>query len=260
MKFSVTSTNELVVLLKAAIDARAIVDKGTFLGSGRFRLAPHLFMVKLEWGEYSQTDPEVIRELEYNLLAEAIDYIQNSFYRTLAPPRVETEISPHATGITVEVTYGEFESRLWGPLGKPGTEQVLEVIAAAERVTPSEQVAVGEGQDKDGRSVLGEARPSTAIVAAFGGGEKWLEIAVGGRALLVGRAPGSDLLLEDPSVSRLHATIALDGGGQLLVADAESAHGSYINGTAISAGEARPVTERDIVRFGQVEVRFRHAS
>jgi len=49
----------------------------------------------------------------------------------------------------------------------------------------------------------------------------------------------------------------MDNLGTLMVADTGSTNGTHINGQRIPYGEARPITEGDLVAFGDVEVRFR---
>jgi putative peptide zinc metalloprotease protein len=58
------------------------------------------------------------------------------------------------------------------------------------------------------------------------------------RPLTIGRAPSCELRLEDPSVSRLHAMIELDGDDGRLIRDAGSSYGTYVEGRRV--GE--PVT------------------
>jgi putative peptide zinc metalloprotease protein len=53
------------------------------------------------------------------------------------------------------------------------------------------------------------------------------------RDLAIGRAPVSDLVLEDPSVSRAHAQIVVDGDGATLE-DAGSTYGTFVDGNQIS--------------------------
>jgi Zn-dependent protease len=59
----------------------------------------------------------------------------------------------------------------------------------------------------------------------------------------LGRAPGSTVVLSDPSVSRLHARISL-GEGPVLE-DAGSSHGTYVDGVRVTG----PVPLRDGVRI-----------
>src|SRR5918992_77724 len=87
-----------------------------------------------------------------------------------------------------------------------------------------------------------------------------LELVLGDRTrvpvlneMTIGRAPGSTLVLDDPTVSRLHARISDgNGGGVALLEDAGSSHGTWVDGARISG----PVELRDgiKVRLGDQEV------
>ena len=59
----------------------------------------------------------------------------------------------------------------------------------------------------------------------------------------LGRAPGSTVVLSDPSVSRLHARISL--GDEPVLEDAGSSHGTYVDGVRVTG----PVPLRDGVRI-----------
>src|SRR4051794_36924251 len=55
----------------------------------------------------------------------------------------------------------------------------------------------------------------------------------------IGRAPGSTVMLADPSVSRVHARISLGGnGGGARIEDAGSSAGTLVDGVAISSATA----------------------
>jgi Zn-dependent protease len=87
-----------------------------------------------------------------------------------------------------------------------------------------------------------------------------LELVLGDRTrvpvvteMTIGRAPGSTLVLDDPTVSRLHARISDgNGGGVALLEDAGSSHGTWVDGTRIT----EPIELRDgiRVRLGDQEV------
>jgi two-component system, cell cycle response regulator len=62
----------------------------------------------------------------------------------------------------------------------------------------------------------------------------------------VGRLEGSDLLLNDPSVSRRHARFVSDGDGYR-IEDLGSSNGTYVNGELVSQHWLR---EGDVVQFG----------
>jgi EmrB/QacA subfamily drug resistance transporter len=75
------------------------------------------------------------------------------------------------------------------------------------------------------------------------------------RAMTVGRAKGSDIVINDPSASRHHAEVLLEGG-DILVRDLETLNGTYINGQPI-AGEAA-IAPGDIVVFGSTPFLYRN--
>jgi pSer/pThr/pTyr-binding forkhead associated (FHA) protein/Zn-dependent protease len=84
-----------------------------------------------------------------------------------------------------------------------------------------------------------------------------LELVLGDRTrvpvleeMTLGRAPGSTVVLDDPTVSRVHARISGDGnggaaGGNPILEDAGSSHGTWVDGARIS----EPVVLRDGIRF-----------
>ena len=72
------------------------------------------------------------------------------------------------------------------------------------------------------------------------------------KAYFVGREPGSDVWLDDGSVSRVHAKVARLEDGRLLVTDLGSTNGTFV----LDAGQWQPVREAvlsaaDQVRFGE---------
>jgi putative peptide zinc metalloprotease protein len=69
----------------------------------------------------------------------------------------------------------------------------------------------------------------------------------------LGRAPGSTVVLSDPSVSRVHARIAAAGNGERpVLEDAGSSHGTYVDGVRVTG----PVPLRDgaKIRLGDSEL------
>src|SRR5919202_3259409 len=97
------TTTKLIERMKHLIDERARTDE-----QGR-RIAPHLFKLKVEWGTHSEAPPEFIKELESEVHAAAIDYINDRRLRTLAPVKVETSADIFTSGIAVDPSFGEFE-------------------------------------------------------------------------------------------------------------------------------------------------------
>src|SRR5688572_31353303 len=92
--------------MKKLIDER-VRDEGK-----RGRIAPHHLLLKVEWGTHSEAPPEILHDLKNEVLAAAIDHINDHRYRTLGAVTVEAEVDIFTTGISVDPTFGEFEEDL----------------------------------------------------------------------------------------------------------------------------------------------------
>src|SRR3954452_22469084 len=67
--------------------------------------------------------------------------------------------------------------------------------------------------------------------------------------MIIGRAPGSTLVLSDPSVSRRHARITADA----VLEDAGSSHGTWLDGERVTAPS--PLRDGALIRLGDAELR-----
>lgn len=65
----------------------------------------------------------------------------------------------------------------------------------------------------------------------------------------IGRSAACDLVLDDPSVSRIHAFL-LSHQGQRVLQDAGSRNGTYLDSVRLSPGEAVVLREGDVVELG----------
>jgi hypothetical protein len=228
------TTSKLIERMKRLIDER-VRDEGK-----KGRIAPHHMVLKVEWGTHSEAPPEILNDLKNEVLAAAIDHINDHRYRTLAPIAVEAEVDIFTTGISVDPNFGEFEEDL--------RRQDEELRAA-----------------KSGVPIPGAAppMPDIQVIARVtlpnGTRELPLIFKPGGRRLNVGRASDNDLTLNDASVSKIHAALLMTAEGTLLVADTGSTNGTYLNGRRISYGESRLIEDGDVVGFGDVEVRLRNS-
>ncbi|HXG65986.1 MAG TPA: FHA domain-containing protein, partial [Blastocatellia bacterium] len=62
--------------------------------------------------------------------------------------------------------------------------------------------------------------------------------------------------LDDPSISRLHCSLALRSNGDIVVADLGSANGTLVNGIPVGANEAIPIKSGDVITAGDVRFTF----
>jgi FHA domain-containing protein len=226
------TTSKLIERMKRLIDER-VRDEGN-----KGRIAPHHMVLKVEWGTHSEAPPEILGDLKNEVLAAAIDHINDHRYRTLAPVIVEAEVDIFTTGISVDPNFGEFEEDL---------RRHDEEMRAAKLGVPIPGAA--------------PPMPDIEVIARVtlpnGTRELPLIFKPGGRRLNVGRASDNDLTLNDTSVSKIHAALLMTAEGTLLVADTGSTNGTYLNGRRISYGESRLIEDGDVVGFGDVEVRLR---
>jgi len=226
------TTSKLIERMKRLIDER-VRNEGN-----KGRIAPHHLLLKVEWGTHSEAPPEILNDLKNEVLAAAIDHINDHRYRTLGPVNVEVEVDIFTTGISVDPTFGEFEEDLRRQDEERRAAKLGVPIPSAAPPMPDIQVVARITQPNGTREVPLVLRP-------------------GGKRLNVGRASDNELSLNDASVSKIHAALLMTGEGTLLVADTGSTNGTYINGRRIAYGESRVIEDGDVIGFGDVEVRFR---
>lgn len=226
------TTSKLIERMKRLIDER-VRDEGA-----KGRIAPHHLILKVEWGTHSEAPPEILSELKHEVLAAAIDHINDHRYRTLGPVSVDAEIDIFTTGISVDPTFGEFEEDL--------RRQDEERRAAKSGVPiPS------------GAPPMPDIQVVARITQQNGTREVPLIFKPGGKRLNVGRASDNELTLNDASVSKIHGALLMTSEGTLLVADTGSTNGTYLNGRRIAYGESRVIEDGDVIGFGDVELRLR---
>jgi len=208
---------------------------------GKGKIAPHHLVLKVEWGTHSEAPPEIINDLKNEILAAAVDHINDHRYRTLAPVTVDAEVDIFTSGISVDPTFGEFEEQL-------RQEDLERRTKAAGVVTPA---------------YASPPMPDIQVMAriSFRDGTREIPLAFkpGGRRLNVGRASDNELTLNDASVSKIHGALLMTSEGTILVADTGSTNGTYINGRRIAYGESRQVEDGDVIGFGDIEVRLRRS-
>ncbi|MEO8699213.1 MAG: FHA domain-containing protein [Kofleriaceae bacterium] len=73
--------------------------------------------------------------------------------------------------------------------------------------------------------------------------------------ITIGRTANNDIVVEDHSVSRLHAYVKAQGNGWV-VADGGSKNGSWLRGEVLEARRERPITSRMVLRLGDVDLTF----
>ncbi|MCB9137918.1 MAG: FHA domain-containing protein [Caldilineaceae bacterium] len=79
----------------------------------------------------------------------------------------------------------------------------------------------------------------------------------GGREVRIGRKPAlCDLIIDDPRVSRLHASIIEKEDGQFYIRDEGSAGGTFVNKRKLRVNDTHLLKHDDIINFNAVAYRF----
>ncbi len=100
---------------------------------------------------------------------------------------------------------------------------------------------------------MGEAAPVPMLIGEKGP-TKGLEIELQEGENDIGRDPSLYLVIDDSSVSRLHARLTVQAGA-FHVVDLRSSNGTFVNGQRIDQADLR---SGDLVRFGNLEFLFRY--
>ena len=226
------ATSQLIAKLKALLEAekREVPGKGT--------VVPHNIKLKMQWDKFSADSSDALTKLRNELLTAAADHINDKLYYTYAPLHLEVKPDYFTEGVKLLVSFEQFDEE--------NAEVEMNVTMPAMKIPPELTKPAAPG------------RITPQLIARYSLNgkdiEKRLDLPPDGR-LTVGRTGTSGLVIDDISVSKVHASLALNDSG-LSVADTGSTNGTFINGQRISYGKAVPFAESDQVKFGTVEVTF----
>lgn len=231
MKSGVT-TAMLIAQARKAINSN-LRDEGR-----KGKIAPHALKLKIEYTTFSDTSPAVIEDVEHEILAAAIDHVNDNRFRTLAPLEIVTEADIFSEGMSVTASFGTFADEL------ARADEAKRLGGAA----PASKLNVQP--PKTERHVIARA--------SLPGGPVQFELIfqVGGRRVSVGRGKDNELRLQDDSVSKVHSALVMNAAGELMVADTGSTNGTFVNGNRLAYGTSQKIENTDVVRFGFIEVRF----
>jgi pSer/pThr/pTyr-binding forkhead associated (FHA) protein len=231
------ATSQLIEKLKTLLDSEAqdTGAKGIFV--------PHHIQLKMQWDKFSIDNAELsLKKFEYELLTAAIDHINDRRYHTYAPLRFEIKPDYFTEGVKLSASFDNFVEEKEEKVEDSGINVIVSdlknvVIAPpeAEMVEPKKEVFIASftinNQPKQIKLVFSEKERKS-----------------------VGRTKENALWIDDASVSKQHAALALNGEGQLLVADTGSTNGTFVGGERIAYGKAIRLKDADRLSFGTVEV------
>ena len=229
------AASELIERIKKLLDAEAkeLVGKGT--------IVPHNIKLKMQWDKFSDDSEDALKALEIELLTAAVDHINDSLYFTFAPVSLEVKPDYFTEGVKLLASFDKFTEE--------DRDVELNVTVPAINVAgliPEIDTSVSARETYIARYEINAVKK-----------EKSLEFRLS-HPLSVGRTGAISLVIEDPSVSKIHASLVAGEDGVLSVADTGSTNGTFINDQRISYGKATRLQDRDVVKFGVIEVTFEH--
>jgi pSer/pThr/pTyr-binding forkhead associated (FHA) protein len=153
-------------------------------------------------------------------------------------------------------SWGTFIRRLEFAKRIPSMTDALAALQTQTEVPTQETGPLPRLGDRDRRRAQAAmASPAPGRYLAVEDGGEIILFALGerdGQRLRIGRSPASDILLEDPSVSRRHAVVVHRDGRAVLLDD-RSLNGIFVNGERV--GEAA-LTDGDAIVIGHVSLRY----
>lgn len=226
------ATSELIEKLKALLDSEAkdLGKKGKFV--------PHNLKLKIQWDKFSIDSDTAMQKLEHELLTAIIDHINDQRYHTYAPLKLQVKPDYFTEGVRLLASFDKFsdeEGEAAINVTFPQLKNIVIPIAPQVKIEQEKEIVIAEftTQNKLKRVEL-----------AFAEGSR----------LSVGRTKENALIIEDTSISKIHATLFINAEKTLMVADTGSTNGTFLGGKRIAYGKALPISDTDKVRFGTIEV------
>jgi hypothetical protein len=219
------ATSELIEKLKALLESEKRTDD-----IGR-EYVPHNIKLKMQWDKFSSDSEESLRKLENEMLTAMVDFINDNRYYTYSPIHIEVKPDYFTKGVKLFLSFDEAEEE---------READIHVSNAPAADTKSQ-----------------EAGPAFSVRFAFTAAGKdvmkEIEFAPGVR-VSVGRTKENGLAVDDPSVSKVHASMVLNAEGRLAIADTGSTNGTFVDGTRIAYGKAVVLEPGSKLMLGLVSV------
>jgi len=225
------ATSELAERLKSLVDSEVREVSGTR------KYVPHNIKLKMQWDKFSTDSETALKKLEHELLTGLIDHINDRRYYTYGPISLVVTPDYFINGVKLFASFDETD--------RDENEASINVTVPSLRIDlPPETTAP---VTPHGMSVILRFNASGKEF------EKPLEMESGKR-FSVGRTNQSDVAIDDTSVSKMHASLLLNSGGELVVADTGSTNGTFVDGERIAYGKAFVFAPTQKLRFGTIEV------
>ncbi len=228
------ATSELAEKLVFLLDSN-LKDLGV---KGKF--VPHYITLKMQWDKFSTESETALSKLEIALLSAAVDHINDFHLHTFAPLRIEIKTDYFTEGVMLTTSFEDL-----------GEDDGINLSLPQLDIPVNDSPKIGHTNNFltfNAKWII-DNQEKTAILK-FSDNER----------LGVGRALQNALQINDPSLSKNHASLYITSENQLSLADTGSTNGTFINDQRISYGQSFIVNSGDRVQFGSVVVYFEPAA
>lgn len=198
---------------------RAIDDK--LRHEGNKVIAPNLIELRYDYETYQQLTNKRIEYLERELRLSVYEYIHNRRYTTRGDVQVKITYDMFTRKLTILATFADEAPK---PVAADSPAPEAEAVPAV-------------------RASLTLKNPRHELRANITSGAR----------VSVGRTHDNSLVIEDSTVSSVHAAFTLAANGTLYITDLGSSNGTAVNGVTITMGDKTIVKAGDKLRFGDVE-------
>lgn len=234
------ATSELIERVKRLLDseARDVPGKG--------KVVPHRITLKMQWDKFATDNDDALAALQDELLIATVDHINDSLYYTNAPVNVLVRPDYFTEGVRLSASFDDADST-------DEADAELNVTVPDAKLS---SIVIDDTASEAPPAELAQRR----LTAAFTIGSDERQVTVefpSDRRISVGRTRESRLQIDDSSISKHHAVIAIANDGSLTIADTGSTNGTYLNGERIAYGKAVSIGDDDTLAFGTVEVKIK---
>jgi hypothetical protein len=216
---------ELTSRIERVIEANLREDK-----QGVKRVAPNRFSILFTYEESSRLNMQYVEALAAELKTTIFEYINNRRYEIRGPLDVTTGRDLFGKVTVIKVAFEDEVAAL-----KPASTAAATGPSSAQPSGSSATPRVITLRDESERSHKLELKP-------------------GGAPAYIGRTAGNTLRIDDPSLSRIHCSVALRASGEVVISDLGSSNGTFVNGKQLGANEAYALNADDVITVGDVRL------
>jgi hypothetical protein len=192
----------------------------------------------MQWDKFSTDSEKGLKALENEMLTAVVDHINDKRYYTRGPLDLKVKPDYFTQGVKLFVSFD-----------KSSDDEREAAIHVSSPANTASDLSTAQGEKPridDFRAKFVTNGKPREILLSFA--EK--------KRNGVGRTKENDLDIDDPSVSKSHASLAVNLEGNLIVADTGSTNGTFVNDVRVPYGKALAIGPTDRVKFGTVEVSF----